>query len=267
MRLIGVRSADKRYGYRIKQFEVRPYGTVEYAQWLHPSETEKHIREADVAFLRTFLAEGDFCIDVGAHSGDTALPMALAVGVSGCVLALEPNPFVFPVLDKNATLNPHHTNLVPFMLAALPADGEAEFGYSDAGYCNGGLRDDSPKGWRRGHAFALKVSGVNLSNFVRDRFPERLPRLKFVKVDAEGQDLDVLRSIADLLDAHRPFLKAEVFKHVDRDGRRALYTFLTERGYLVHKVKSDEDYFGQRLEAADMDRWPHFDVFAVPGQR
>ncbi|MGE0450416.1 MAG: FkbM family methyltransferase [Vicinamibacterales bacterium] len=265
--LLGIRPAEKRYGYRIEQFEVTPYGSIEYAQWLHPAETEKSIRGADVAALRAFLTEGDFCIDVGAHTGDTALPMALAVGPSGCVLALEPNPFVFPVLNKNATLNARHTTIVPYMLAALPEDGDARFDYSDAGFCNGGLHGASRGRWRRGHLFTLNVAGVNLSRFVRRHFADRLPRFRFVKVDAEGQDLQVLRSIADLIDEHRPHVKAEVFKHSNRDDRERLHAFLASRGYAVHRVRGEDDYVGERLDSADMHRWAHFDIFAVPTAR
>lgn len=267
LHLLGLRPADRRYGFRIRQFDVQPYGPVAYAQWLHPAETEKSIRPTEVACLRAFIAEGDFCIDIGAHTGDTTVPMALAAGPGGCVLALEPNPFVFPVLNRNAILNADRTTIFPFMLAALPADGDTEFGYSDAGYCNGGLHDGPGGGWRRGHPFTLTVSGVHLSTFVRRRFPERLPRLRFIKVDAEGQDLQVLRSIADLVDQYRPYVKAEVFRHADRDTRDALHAFFTERGYLVHRVRSDDDYGGERLEGADMHRWSHFDLFAVPSPR
>ena len=34
---------------------------------------------------------------IGAHIGDTTLPIALAAGKKGFVLALEPNPYVFHV--------------------------------------------------------------------------------------------------------------------------------------------------------------------------
>ena len=48
---------------------------------------------------------GDAAIDIGAHTGDTALPVALAVGPQGAVFALEPNPFTYKVLIANAGLN------------------------------------------------------------------------------------------------------------------------------------------------------------------
>ena len=39
------------------------------------------------------------------------------------MFALEPNPYVFKVLELNASLNPASTRIVPLMFAAMPADG------------------------------------------------------------------------------------------------------------------------------------------------
>ncbi len=68
--------------------------------------------------------------------------MALAVGRSGCVLALEPNPFVYHVLEKNARANRSAANIIPMMAAATEKEGFMQFAYSDSGFCNGGRHED-----------------------------------------------------------------------------------------------------------------------------
>src|SRR5262245_17666256 len=83
------------WGYDVRNFALPAFGRIQYAQWKHPSETAKIMAQEDVDGLRRFIAPGDFAIDVGAHTGDTTVPMALAAGPAGCVLALEPNPYVF----------------------------------------------------------------------------------------------------------------------------------------------------------------------------
>src|SRR5579862_4242695 len=108
---LGLQPGPKTYGYKVKSFELPVDGTVEYAQWLHPSETKKEITQASVDALRKFLVSGDVAIDIGAHTGDSTIPIALAVGKQGCVLALEPNRYVFPVLTQNAELNKDKTNI------------------------------------------------------------------------------------------------------------------------------------------------------------
>ena len=113
-----------------------------------------------------FFSPGDVAIDIGAHSGDSTIPIALAVGKLGCVLALEPNRYVFAVLKKNSELNTAKTHIIPLMFAATPEDAEMEFQYSDSGFCNGG-RFQGMSRWIHGHAFRLKVQGRNLHAFLR----------------------------------------------------------------------------------------------------
>ncbi len=85
---LGFKPKLQTYGYRIKKFELPVDGSIFYAQWLHPKETEKTFEQDSIGELRKFLAPGDVAIDIGAHTGDTAIPMALAVGETGCILAL-----------------------------------------------------------------------------------------------------------------------------------------------------------------------------------
>ena len=99
---LGFRGKSQHYSYEIKRFDLAHRGIINYAQWLHPGESQKSMTAEIVDAYCDMLDEGDFCIDIGAHTGDSTLPMALAVGRSGCVLALEPNPYVYHVLEKNA---------------------------------------------------------------------------------------------------------------------------------------------------------------------
>ncbi len=63
--------------------------------------------------LRQWIEPGDTVIDIGAHSGDFSLPLALAAGRRGIVFAWEPNPYVFEVLEKNTRLNTDRTQIIP----------------------------------------------------------------------------------------------------------------------------------------------------------
>lgn len=260
--LLGFQPRIQTWGHEVRRFEL-PDGAVDYAQWLHPGESRKEIRAADVESLREFLAPGDFCVDIGAHSGDTTVPMALAVGPQGTVLALEPNRYVFPVLEANARLNPERTHIVPLRLAAAENDGPLEFEYSDSGFCNGGRHQGISK-WRHGHAFQLKVEGVNLAELLQREHAERLPRWKYLKVDTEGYDLFVLRTLRELLRRHRPFVQTEVYKHTSREYRRDLFEFLADLGYRVHRVEREDERRGETLTAERMSDWKHFDIFCVP---
>jgi len=261
--LLGFRSGPKTYGYQMNTFALPKDGPVQYAQWLHPKQTETVISQAAVDELGRFLSPGDVAIDIGAHTGDTTIPIALAVGVTGCVLAIEPNKYVFPFLKKNSELNPDKTNIVPLMLAATPADGEYEFEYSDPGLCNGGLHEGISKR-RHCHAFKLKVQGMNLQSHLEKNYPDLLPRIRFIKVDAEGYDYAILATLSQLISTQKPYIKAEFFKLTSHGQRQKLYQFLSDHGYTIYRIKSDADYMGETVERQNLMRWRQFDVFCVP---
>jgi FkbM family methyltransferase len=262
--LAGWRARPKTYGFEVRRFDLLSDGAVEYAQWLHPGESPKAIRQDEVDHLRRFIRRGDVAIDVGAHSGDSTIPLALAAGPTGCVFALEPNPYVFPVLEKNATLNRDRTNIVALNFAAAAEPGPVTFEYSDAGFCNGG-RHEGISRWRHGHAFPLTVRAEHLPSWLSAHTPDLISRIRFIKVDAEGYDLAVLRSMAGLIDRLKPIIRAEVYRHLSREQREALVEFFLTRGYQLRRVEDDVNYLGEPVGKGDVMRWRHFDLFAVPG--
>jgi FkbM family methyltransferase len=261
--LLGFRPAPRTYGCEVVTFDLPRDGRVEYARWLHPRETAKTFSQDSVDRLRKFLSSGDVAIDIGAHTGDSAIPMALAVGKSGTVLALEPNPYVFPVLQRNAELNPAKTTIIPLPFAATPEDGEYEFEYGDAGFCNGGLHENVSR-WKHGLAFKLKVTGRNLAAYLAAEYPQLLPRIRYIKVDAEGYDLTVLLSLSDVITQYRPFIRAEVYKWTTRSQRERMIQFLTAAGYAVWRVEDESNYCGETVTADRVMEWAHYDIFAMP---
>jgi len=263
---LGLKPRPKEYSFEIDSFNLPREGEILFARWQHPREKKKEFTQAAVNELRRFLREGETAIDIGAHTGDTALPMALAAGPKGIVFALEPNPYVFKTLLANAALNRKKTNIFPLMFAATPEDGEFDFEYSDSGFCNGGLHQDISE-WQHGHFFKLCVKGKNLVHYLKAEFPEASNRIRFVKIDTEGYDRTVAASLKDLLIQNRPFIKSEIYQHLSSDARAGYLGDLQAMGYKVHKFNGDEDYAGIELGADDMMKWKHYDIFAVPEER
>ena len=261
--LVGLRPTPRTYGVDVVAFDLPTDGRVELARWLHPNETPKEVRQDVIDHLRTFLRPGDVAIDIGAHTGDTSVPMALAVGPSGCVLALEPNPYVFPVLERNATLNVGRASIIPMNFAATRESGPIEFEYSDAGFCNGG-RHEGVSRWRHAHAFRLSVRGENLEAWLAAHRPDLTARVRYVKVDAEGYDFAVLESIAGLIDHRRPFVRAEVHRLMPEHVRRRLVSFFEERRYRVSIVQGEAHYQGRLTSSRDLPATGQFDLFAEP---
>jgi len=262
--MLGFRPKLKEYSHTVVEYDLPIDGRIKYAQWQHPAESTKPVRQDEITELRSFLNPGDVAIDIGAHTGDTAHPMALDTGPGGCVLALEPNPHVYRVLEINADLNRERGTIIPLKFAATPEDGEFDFEYSDEGYCNGGLHVGISK-WRHGHAFKLKVEGKHLPTYLAQHHPGLIGKLRFIKVDAEGFDAQILRSMHQLIETTRPFIKAEVFKLTTQPQREQLFDFLDSLDYQVHRVIDDLNYRGPILGRGDLMQVAHYDVFCDPG--
>ncbi|HEX6791262.1 MAG TPA: FkbM family methyltransferase [Candidatus Krumholzibacteria bacterium] len=260
------RRTFREYGHEVKRFTLERDGEVEYAQWLHPFEKPKTIRQADVDGWRAFLRDGDVAIDIGAHTGDTSVPMALACGPRGLVVAVEPNPHVFRVLEANAALNAGRAHILPLNLAATETDGEFEFHYWDASFGNGGYLSRLHN-QRHGHRYPLRVTGRRLEDELRERIPARLGDIRLVKTDAEGYDAAVLGSMARLIDDVQPVLVCEMHKKLDDAERRALWDVLARPGYRMHRHAGGAQPVGEPLGPGDLRRWPHFDIVALPASR
>ncbi len=262
---IGLKPGTKEYTFEIDRFTLPREGEISFARWQHPSEAHKDISQSLVDSYRKFLREGDVVIDIGSHSGDTTVPIALAVGSSGAVFALEPNRYVFKVLLANAALNRPKTNIFPLNFAATPEDGDFEFEYSDSGFCNGG-RHEGISQWKHAHFFKLQVKGKNLVRYLEKHFPAELKRVRFIKIDTEGFDRQVAKSLRPLLEANRPLIKSEIYKHLSAEERVGYYEDLRGLGYRIFKCNSDEDLMGPELQKEEMSKWNHFDIFAKPDE-
>jgi FkbM family methyltransferase len=263
---LGVPSSPREYPCEVETFTLSADGDIRFARWLHPGETSKVVTQESVHVLRSFLREGDVALDIGAHTGDSTLPIALAVGPRGLVFALEPNPYVFKVLAINAALNPDKAHITPLMFAAMPADGQFEFEYSDSGYCNGGFHDRISR-WKHGHFHRLRVEGRNLATYLRAHAPDTLPRIRYIKIDTEGFDRTVVQSLAGVISAARPYIKTEIYKHLSNAERDAYDADLRRLGYRLFKCEGEVEYRGEELRPGDLRRWRHFDVFAIPEER
>jgi len=259
---MGLRPPVQFYGHRIEKFHLPKDGDVEYAFWAAPGNKPSSPSQSEIDDLRKFIREGDFAIDIGAYTGDSTMPIALACGGTGAVLAFEPNPITAAVLTATAALNPAKARIIPVPYAAAGEEGAMTFHYANPWFTNGGDRSKLPL-WHRGAAFAMPVYGVEVERFVRDRHADRLPRLRYIKVDAEGNDLSVLQSIEGLLREFRPYVKAEIIKHSSSTYRVDIHRFLTKLNYKVRLVETDT-LFGRPIEETEMESKKTFDIFATP---
>lgn len=229
------RRITREYSTKTVVFNLAQEGRVEFTNWDNPLVRPFEIKQGMVDFFKQFIRPGDLAIDIGANIGDTTVPMSLAAGPEGLTLGFDPNPFVYKILQQNALLNRDKTNIQTHPFAITVNEEEFYFISSEASFANGGIS----KTRESIHGKFIqpgKIMGVNLKKFLEQKYPDQLKKLSFIKIDTEGYDKEIIRSISDLIDGSHPVLIAEVFKKSSPQEKGELFD-------LIHGHRYDLFYF------------------------
>jgi FkbM family methyltransferase len=224
------RRVTRVYPARIDSFDLGNEGIIQFANWDNPLYTPIVLTQKMVDFFKQFIKKGDLVIDIGANIGDTTVPMALAAGSTGITLGFDPNPYVFTILERNATLNKDKQNIVPLPYAITVTEEEFYYVSSEASFSNGGIAPtkDSKHGKFFHHE---KIKGINLKSFLEEKYSDKINKLSFIKIDTEGYDKEIIKSISDLLSAYKPTIVAESFGKSTDEDKLELYDVIAKLGY------------------------------------
>jgi FkbM family methyltransferase len=253
------------YSHEIDTFELEDEGSISFANWKNPLIKPKVITQKEVNFFKRFVTKGSLCIDIGTNIGDTTVPMALAAGKNGTTLGFDPNPHVFKILEVNASLNKDKTNIVTLPYAITKEDGEFSYASSEASFGNGGISNEVVED-HGAFQLSTKIKGIALEKFLQTHYAELLPRLSFIKVDVEGADMEVIRSIANLIREFRPVLVAECFPKSTQKERADMYNAVSEMGYVLYYFSDfrDDAEIVKLENPKEMNKWKHFNFYALP---
>lgn len=184
-------------------------------------------QEADLAVSLGLLQPGDVAVDVGANFGLYTRFFAEAVGPRGTVIAVEPIPVTFRVLQSNLrrlaltnviAVNAACSDREETLAMRVPRIGGAENFYR--------ARIDGEEAGHPGER-VYQVQARRL-----DRLVHRDLRVALVKVDVEGHEARCLRGAMELIRRCRPALLVEVTGDPDVPGRAgALLGVLRCLGY------------------------------------
>jgi FkbM family methyltransferase len=167
------------------------------------------LEKATSRLLDLTLREGMTFVDVGANVGLHTLHGARRVGPTGVVIALEPTPKLFRLLQKSIRINDIEKICNCINIALSSADGVATL--EGSRYCG----HNSVNQPVNEEATAERQVTAHL-----DHVLQGVRRVDVVKIDAGGAELDVLEGMNHVLSSHRDIVLIVEYgvPHLQRTG-------------------------------------------------
>lgn len=221
-------------------------------------------QRGDLNALMSVLRHDDVVLDIGAHVGTFAIPLARHLGPSGQVVAIEPHPDVFRLLCQNVELNGLDARIETqqVLLAApgsLPRSPVLMSGNTGGTWFQEASASD-----------AAALAATTIDAWMEARADPVGPSV--IKVDVEGAELEVLRGADITIRAKRPVLMVEVSRtQLDRHGAsvRQLDRWFSQQDYDLYVSSGTRNTAGTGFlleplgSLADYQE-SVFDVIAVP---
>ncbi len=200
--------------------------------------------DSEVRLTRFFLRNirtGDTFIDVGAHFGFFTLLAAKLAGAPGKVAAFEPGESTYSVLSRNTQAL---VQVQIFQMAVGRARGSLTFWefpplFSEYNTSNPKAVPAHLKGCQR------VLPATSLDTFTA----EAGWRPRWIKIDVEGAEWDVVQGMQGLLDSPEPPVIA--MEYLGGESHRRALEFLFAKGFTAHVP----DHSGELAPCPDPDTW------------
>lgn len=199
-------------------------------------------------WARSIIQPGDTVLDVGANMGYITARLADYVGPAGRVIAFEPVPDTYQMLE--ATVRGLHLRDRVQTHRACVSDQAGTVTMAIPEYERGGENlyeshvvesDHQVSGMRQ-----VSTQAVTLDGLVSPDQPVRL-----IKIDVEGHERAVIRGASRLILQSRPALLIEVDGDPDQEGSSAARLFeelatLSYQPWILHRGKLTQRQMGDR---------------------
>lgn len=239
------------YHYPSKKIDVHILNNeISYYRWLHPYQGDWEIKSLFtseiISNLSKIIKPNTTVIDIGAQTGNMSVAYSI---FAKKVISFEPNPAAFEILQKNADIN---SNIIPYNYAISDEEGPLTFHYSDYGFCNGGFATRTNFGIGvTGHKIPIDVYAVNLEKFIEENNID-IGNISLIKIDAEGHDKDILKSIKNIIQQHKPIIITEIYNGLSRDEIIDLLSIIEILGYKAYDEEINHlniDNLGKQIKS------------------
>ncbi len=205
--------------------------------WLHGKRRER----ASMELLARIVRPGDVAVDIGCHIGYIGMFLASRVGTTGHVYCFEPGRNNFPYTSQNLG---GRANVTLWQQGVGDHCGQLEFVIEGlSGQNNSFLKNYECVDLQQTSQGLPANVQVDLIDVVTlDNLMDRVGRIDFVKIDAEGFEWPVVQGAQRLLSTQAPKVVLEM-----QYDRQVLFENLTRHGYRLftaglREIKAPEEF-------------------------
>jgi FkbM family methyltransferase len=210
----------------------------------------------NINFINNYLSPGMTVIDIGAHIGLLSIIMAQKVKPAGKVYSFEPTPSTFKLLQKTIAINDFTEIVKPNKMAVAEKKGKTFFYITDIEAHNSNSLSNNKRDY--GNEHRIDVDLTSIDEFVTDN---KLSKIDFLKIDAEGAEYSVLKGCEATLRRDKPKIilalhPASIINF--GNSLEQIWDYLQSFGYTVvfKSEKVDRTFFTSQSDL--------FDVFLFP---
>lgn len=158
---------------------------------------------AELTIAHKYIEKNAVFVDIGANIGNHLLFFAKCCGAKK-IIAFEPNPIVFPVLQKNIVINQLEGIVTAYQIAIGSLEGSGEF----TGFAN----ETDP--WYTNRSIRHENDGSIQIRSLDTCIPDT--DVDIIKIDVEGMEIEVIKGSINIIRRTKPviFIESDKIKDV-----------------------------------------------------
>ena len=206
--------------------------------WYRAYRYQKRNDRGGIAYIHQTVKSGDTVFDIGAHKGGYLYHMMKKAGPTGRLVGFEPQSNLFTYLTEMKNLfHWHHVTLEPVALSDvkgevtlfIPSENESGASSPGASIVQHKLSD--------GNGSKETVNTETLDAYCTQH--HLTPH--FLKIDIEGNELNVLKGGIEILKSSHPKILIEIEeRHVGKEQVQETFSFLENLGFKGRFIRGTE---------------------------
>jgi FkbM family methyltransferase len=229
-------------------------------------------QEDEAPYLSYLLYKDDICLHIGATDGRHSYSMAKAMkDGNGYILAFEPSPITFPVLEKVIRMHGLKKKIKSERKAFSDKIGRLQLNipYKTTGHLANSFGYTSLPGiaakGRHGED-TPNILSFDVEATTIDAVAQKLPKVDFIRMDIEGSERFALNGGWETIRKYKPNMLIEIhpdlMRKIFHTDPQTIYDDFIELGYDIYHLNN-----GKLVRSPDLNIAPWKDYFFISKDR